>query len=66
MLIGRWAQTAPHQSQAAHELRQGQLELADEDAAGAGDGETETVDTGRQGEGQIRHQQGLAEFRFAT
>jgi hypothetical protein len=65
-LIGRRAQTAPHPNQAGHELRHRQFELADENAAGAGDLETEAVDAGSQGEGQIRHQQGLAQFRFPS
>src|SRR6266478_279649 len=46
MLIGSRSQHAAHEGETADELRDGQLELADEDAARRGDGEADAVNAG--------------------
>jgi hypothetical protein len=48
MLIGRRSQGTVHEGEAADKLRHGQFELADEDAAGRGDGKADAVRAGGQ------------------
>src|SRR5260370_1271818 len=53
VLIGGRVHHAAHGSQAGDKLRDGKLELADQDAACSGDGKPGAVRTGRQRKGEV-------------
>ena len=66
VLIRRVSHDATHGGQAADELRDGQLKLADEHTARCRDGKPGAVRTGCQRQRQIRNQQRFADLRLSA
>ena len=66
VLVGGRSHRAAHRRQAGNKLRRGQLELADQDTARGGYGETSAVFARGQRQGQIGHQQALAHLGLAA
>src|SRR6266699_6237117 len=66
VVIGGGSHSAAHRRQTRNKLRHGQLELADQHAAGGGNREAGAPRACGQRKSQIGHQQALAHFGFAA
>jgi hypothetical protein len=66
IIVGSRAEELAHQPKPGGKLFRGEFELADQDPARGGNAKAGSRGSGRQSEGEIGDQQGLADFGLAT